>query len=62
MGVVVPQRGGVPWGGVRSRDTHSVLRLPQPGGVSGVIIRTVVGLLFLKMGKYRQRKGINVTY
>ena len=45
-GVVVPKREGVPWGGARSRDTHSVLHLPQPGGVSGVIIRTVVGLLF----------------
>ena len=53
--VVTPREEGSPGEGRgRSMDSHSVLRLPQPGGVSS-------GLAVLKNGEI-QRKGINVTY
>lgn len=51
------RRGPLGRGGARSMDTHSVLRLPQPGGVSGVIVRTMVGLLFLKNGEIQTKEG-----
>ena len=48
------RRGPLGRGEARSMDSHSVLRLPQPGGVSS-------GLAVLKNGEI-QRKGINFTY
>ena len=53
-----PREEGSPGEGRgEEQDTHSVLRLPQPGGVSGVIIRTMVGLLFLKNGEIQTKEG-----